>query len=57
MGLDVLTIRCYGCGRSIRIPAARARSDKKACKPTIVFCTSKCNALFVAREGERWKRK
>lgn len=50
---DTVPIPCLGCNRTVRYPRNIARARLRRGEMLVVFCSSKCNAQYVAREGTR----
>ncbi len=50
---ETTPIPCYGCSRTVVVPAGPVRAAMRAGRNYVVFCSRGCNLTYVAREGAR----
>lgn len=50
---STMPVPCYNCGRIMQYPATHVRMRARRMEPLVVFCSSKCNQIYVARQGQK----
>jgi hypothetical protein len=50
---ETLEVQCLGCGRKLRVPAARRRRAWRLGHATADFCGKGCSSTYIARTGRK----